>query len=147
MSKFTNFAKLVKPYVRKAIQSLDDGDALRVRKMYPTWMELVALGSVEAEANSYKFVHEGKLYKCINANPTFQADWVPGVGTESLYTRIDETHAGTADDPIPYDGNMELTEGLYYSQDGKVYICTRNTGTAVHHALSELVGLYVEVII
>ena len=36
-------------------------------------------------------------------------DWVPGVGTESIYTHIDETHDGTQYDPIPYDGNMELT--------------------------------------
>ena len=145
-TEFTDTAIKMKPYIRKAVQSLDDNEALVVKPMYPTWTELVELGSVEAEANTFKFYHEGNLYKCINANPTFQADWVPGVGTESLYTRIDETHAGTLEDPIPYDGNMELTEGLYYSQDGKTYICTRDTGTAVHHALADLVGLYVEVV-
>ena len=54
-------------------------------------------------------------------------------------------HAGTLDDPIPYDGNMELTEGLYYIQDEIVYLCTRSSGQPVYHALSALVGLYVEV--
>lgn len=139
-------AKKIKPYLQKAAQSLDDADSLHVKGIYPKWEELVELGSVEAEANTFKFLYGTDLYKCINANPTFQSDWVPGVGTESLYTRIDETHAGTLEDPIPYNGNMELTEGLYYIQYGQTYICTRDTGTAVHHALSDLVGLYVNLV-
>ena len=40
--------------------------------------------------------------------------------------------------------NEEMTEGLYYTQDGEVYLCTRDTGIAVYNDLSELVGLYVE---
>ena len=103
------------------------------------------LGSVEAPAG-FRFYYGGALYKCNDQNPTFQAGWVPGVGTESLYVRIDEIHAGTSDDPIPYDGNMELTAGLYYEQDGVVYLCTRDSGNPVYHALKDLVGLYVEVV-
>ncbi len=91
-------------------------------------------------------MHEGKLYKCRNANPVFQANWIPGVGTESLYERIDETHAGTAGDPIPYDGNMRLENGKYYIQIDVIYLCNRDSGNPVYHALSELVGIYVEVI-
>ena len=136
--------QLAKPYLLKAAQMLDNGDALRVRGIYPTWEELVALGSVTAEAG-YKFTHEGDLYKCVNANPTFQETWVPGQGTESIYTRIDETHAGTLDDPIPYAGNMELVNGLYYRQDDVIYKCIRDTGIPVHNALADLVGIYVEV--
>lgn len=144
--KYTPKAERFKPYYQKGSQSLDDGEALIVKAIYPTWEELLELGSVKSDAG-YKFTYGDDLYKCINANPTFQTDWVPGIGTESLYTRIDETHSGAINDPIPYSGNMELTEGLYYSQDGKTYICTRNTGTAVHHALADLVGQYVEVVI
>lgn len=43
------------------------------------------------------------------------------------------------------NGNMELYAGQYYSQSGVTYRCTRATGTAVFHPLSELVGIYVEV--
>ena len=146
MGKYLEKAKQMLPYIRKAVQNgLDDNEALQVKNMYPSWSELVEVGSVEADAG-YRFNYNGDLDKCIDANPTFQANWVPGVGTESLYTRIDETHAGTLEDPIPYEGNMELTNGLYYIQDGKTYICTRDTGTPVHHALADLVGLYVEVV-
>ena len=120
-----------------------DLDALAVKGIYPAWDSLIGK---TVDKPGFKFTYGDKLYKTIPESHTFAAEWVPGVGTESLYTVIDEGHAGTLDDPIPYDGNMELTEGLYYSQDGIVYLCTRNTEQPVYHALSDLVGLYVEVV-
>lgn len=130
--------------IRQQINTLmvDDQMALRMAEFYPEWADLIGKTVDKAE---YKFQHNGKLYKTIPASHTFQADWVPGVGTESLYTRIDETHDGTQYDPIPYEGNMALENCKYYSQDGKTYLCNRDTGNPVYHALAELVGLYVEV--
>ena len=118
-----------------------DLDALAVKDIYPAWDSLIG----QTVNVDFKLTYDGKLYKVIQSH-TIQADWIPGNGTESLYTVIDEGHAGTLDDPIPYGGNMELTEGLYYSQDGIVYLCTRSTGQPVYHALSDLVGLYVEAV-
>lgn len=117
-----------------------DLDALAVKDIYPAWESLIG----QTVNVDFKLTYDGKLYKVIQAH-TVQTDWIPGVGTESLYAVIDEGHTGAEDDPIPYDGNMELTEGLYYTQDGIVYLCTRSTGQPVYHALSDLVGLYVEV--
>ena len=119
-----------------------DSEALKVKDIYPTWESMI--GQTVNKAG-FKFTYSGKLYKTIPANHTFAAHWVPGVGTESLYTVIDEAHAGTREDPIPYSGNMELVNGLYYSQDGMTYLCIRGTGQPVYNALSDLVGLYVEV--
>lgn len=123
--------------------SVDDNTALRMLEFYPEWNGLI--GQTVDKAG-FRFTYGGKLYKTIPANHTFQAGWVPGVGTESIYTRIDETHDGTQYDPIPYDGNMELTEGLYYTQGGVTYLCIRSTGQPVYNALADLVGLYVEVV-
>lgn len=127
--------------LRQQINTLavDDATAYRMREFYPEW----------AEGQSYtvghKLLYGGSLYKVIQAH-TSQAGWKPGVGTESLFTRIDETHDGTKYDPIPYNGNMELFAGKYYSQSGQTYHCTRDTGTAVYHPLAELVGIYVEIV-
>lgn len=120
-----------------------DAEALTVKCIYPLWEKLIGQ---TVEKSGFKFTYQGDLYKTIPEKHTFAAEWVPGVGTESLYTRIDEAHAGTLEDPIPYNGNMELTEGLYYSQDGVTYRCTRSTGQPVYHALSALVGQYVEAV-
>lgn len=120
--------------------TVDDQTALRMIAFYPDWE------TDKAYAAGDKLVSGGKLWKVLQAH-TSQSTWVPGAtGTESLYTQIDEEHDGTKYDPIPYNGNMELKNGLYYSQEGVLYHCTRDTGNPVYNALSELVGLYVEVV-
>lgn len=70
----------------------------------------------------------------------------PSLTTASLYEAIDKEHSGEANDPIPYTPPMEVFEGKYYTQDGVVYRCTRNSGVALTHRLADLVGLYVEVV-
>lgn len=68
----------------------------------------------------------------------------PSLATASLYEAIDKEHSGEADDPIPYAPPMEIFNGKHYIEDGVVYRCTRDSGTALSHKLSALVGLYVE---
>lgn len=124
--------------VRQQINTLsvDDATALRMVAYYPEW----TAGTAYAAGD--RLVYNGDLYKVLQAH-TSQETWLPGTGTESLYTRIDEQHDGTKYDPIPYSGNMTLEEGKYYIQSGKTYLCNRDTGNPVYHALAELVGLYV----
>lgn len=142
---YAKHARQLRPLIEKAAQSLSDDEAMSAMSLYPAWEDLVKLGTVEAPVG-YKFYYDGALYKCRKENPEFRAEWVPGIDTAALYTRIDETHTGTEDDPIPYSGNMELVSGLYYSQDGIVYRCTRDTGIPVYQPLKDLVGIYVEVV-
>ena len=144
MSDLRELARSLRPYIEQAAQSLSNEGGLKAKALYPRWEKLVQLGSVTAEAG-YRFTHNGNLYKCVSENPTFQSDWVPGNGTAALYVRIDEAHAGTLTDPIPYSGNMALEAGKYYIQSGKTYLCNRDTGNPVYHALADLVGVYVEV--
>lgn len=130
-----------------ATAMLTDAQAVKVKELYKQWERLIGETIEEEEGVEHKFLYGKDLYKFTGVYPhTFSAAWVPGVGTESLYTRIDEAHAGTLDDPIPYEGNMELVSGMYYIQDGIIYRCTRDTGIPVYSPLSELVGLYVEVV-
>ena len=118
---------------------VDDQTAVRMTAFYPAWE------SGQAYTAGYKVQYGEKLWRCIQAH-TSQDSWAPSTDTASLWERIDEDHIGDQYDPIPYEGNMALTAGLYYTQDGVVYLCTRNTGIAVYNSLSELVGLYVEVV-
>ena len=129
--------------LRKQINEvdIDDQTSLRMVDYYPTFEAIIG----QTVKQGYKFTYDGQLWKTAQPELTIQAHYTPGAGTESLYTRIDEEHTGEKYDPIPYEGNMELLAGKYYTQDGVLYICTRDTGAPVHHALAELVGLYVEV--
>lgn len=127
--------------IRQQINTLavDDATALRMVAYYPEW----TAGTAYAVGD--RLVYNGDMYKVLQAH-TSQETWLPGTGTESLYTRIDEQHDGTKYDPIPYNGNMALQNGKYYTQSGVLYKCTRDTGNPVYHALSALVGIYVELV-
>lgn len=141
MGKWTDEAKRMKPYIVDGAQALSDDDALKVKTVYFFWKDLLG----KTVKKGYKFQHKGELYKTKQPEYTFVEIYEPGTpGTESLFEVINETHAGTLDDPIPYSGNMALEEGKYYSQNGEVYLCTRNTEIPVYSDLSALVGLYVE---
>ena len=117
--------------------TVDDNTALRMVEFYPEW------ATDTAYTAGYKVQRGGKLWRCKQAH-TSQASWEPE-NAASLWTEICETHDGTIDDPIPYDGNMALESGKYYLQDYVIYRCTRDTVNPVYQPLSELVGLYVEV--
>lgn len=121
--------------------SLSDTEALQMKSWYPAWSEAVGKQLNAGE----KYQHGGRLWKVLQSH-TAQEQWKPGEpGTESLYTEVTESHAGTLEDPIPYNNNMELEAGRYYSQDGVIYLCTRDTGISVYNPLKDLVGIYVEV--
>lgn len=132
-------ARKYRAIIEAGAQGLTDAEAVIVKTLYPVW----AAG--QSYKVGYKITYNGELYKILQAH-TSQEAWKPGTGTESLYARIDEQHGGTQNDPIPYNGNMALVSGSYYSQGGVIYRCTRDTGNPVYNALSELVGLYVEVV-
>lgn len=146
VSAFTTASFIV---AKKQAQSLTDQEALQAKSLYDEWADLVKASYV-AQETGFKFAHTKDgvtdLYKTMQANFTFQGQWEPGAqGTESLYSHIDETHAGTQEDPIPYKKNMEIFNGKYYTYNDVLYKCTRDSGIPLQHGLDELVGLYVVV--
>lgn len=141
---YTEKALQLRPVVEQASQSLEDAVALTAVELFPKWKELVEKG-VEVE-KGFRFQYEGKLYRTEQPKYKFVEQYVPGsVGTESLFSKVDESHAGTYEDPILYEVNMEIYQGTYYSQYGVVYLCIRSSGQPLQHDLSALVGIYVEV--
>jgi hypothetical protein len=115
---------------------VDDATALRMAQFYQEWKP----GAVLAAGARVRWSE--KLWRVLQPH-TSQEGWEPDK-VPALFERIDETHAGTLEDPIPYEGNMALVNGLYYYQAGRFFLCTRDTVNPVHHALTELVGVYVE---
>lgn len=118
---------------------LTDVEALSVKTLYPAWAPGIDVNQGE------KYLYEGGLWKAVQAHKT-QEGWKPSMDTASLWERIDEKHAGTLEDPIPYTPPMEIFKDKYYVQDGVTYLCTRDSGQALSYNLPELVGLYVEVV-
>lgn len=135
-------AQAIRSAMDNAAIVLTDEQALFSKELYPKWDDLMG----QTVEMGFRFRCQDKLYKTKQKSYTFEPQYVPGTtGTESLFEVIDVTHAGTYEDPIPYETNMEIFQGLYYSQGGVLYLCIRDSGQPLYHDLADLVGLYVEV--
>ena len=130
-------------FISQQINTLkvDDETALKMKAYYPTFESVIG----ETVEKGFKFTYNGKLYRVIQASLLMQEHYKPDAGTESLYEVINEQYDGDIYDPIPYDGNMALENGKYYTQNGVTYLCNRDTVNPVYNPLNELIGLYVEV--
>ena len=125
-------------------------DALEVKDWYPKWGD-EGLAEGDTVTKGTKFQYEDKLYAVLQDH-TILAHYYPSINTASLYVEVTpdynegDEEMGTLENPILYEGNMVLENGKYYIQDGVIYLCNRDTGNPVYHNLSDLVGLYVEMI-
>ena len=121
------------------IMNLTDGESLEVKDMYPEWSEFIN----KALTQGMKVQYDNKLYKVRQDVAVVLENQPPSIYTAALYEEINEQHAGTQEDPIPYNNNMELVQGKYYSQYDVIYYCHRGSGQAVYNDLKDLI-IYVE---
>lgn len=140
MSYLSN-AKKLRAGIDSAGAYLTDAQALTCKLIYQQWSNLIGTTATPGQ----RFLHGDTLYRVRTdaSEHTFSAEWMPGVPTAALYEAIDEEHSGTIDNPIPFAQPMQIYNGKYYSQNGKVYLCTRDSGQPLAYDLVELVGLYV----
>ena len=122
---YTERARALRPYIVKASASLTDADALKAMELYRRWEP----GLVVKAGDRLVFPVNGtdRLFRVNEGQAhTTQEGWEPDK-VPALFTVIDETHAGTQEDPIPAAKGMEYTYGLYYTDpdDGKLYRCER----------------------
>lgn len=124
-----------------------DQEAAKYKRLYKDQRKWSAFVGKELKAGE-RVYYNGDLYKMRQAINPVLANQPPSVATAALYERIDETHAGTEDDPIPYphDCNMEIEEGKYYKEAGILYLCTRDSGIPIYCPLRDVVDNYVTVI-
>lgn len=116
---------------------LSPSEALQVKDRYPEW----EIGIDVVKGHRYQY--GGDLWEVLQGHKT-QENWKPSLETASLWKRVDEEHAGTKDDPIPYAPPMEIFKDKYYTQSKVLYKCIRDSGQPLSHNLSDLVGNYVE---
>ena len=127
--------------IRKALESLSDGEALESVDIFPEWRpdyDYVLL------PDPSRVRWNDKLYKCRQTHHSLEQyppDLVP-----ALWEVVEKPGDGDSPDtPIAYSWGMELKLGKYYEQFGVVYICTNGSMTAVYADLANLVPLYVKV--
>lgn len=120
------------------LETLDDSKAAKIPSCYDPW-EIDKLYKVGDRCEC-----GGKLWKCRQEH-TSQKNWKPSINTASLWEVIDVEHAGTVDDPIPYDMTMVVHAGKYYVENNIVYECIRDSGIPLYASCASLVGNYFNV--
>lgn len=136
-------AQKIRDVMDMAGAMLTDAQAATLPTLYPPWRSGTVITQEMIDAGKNRFNDGGVVYKTETPHTT-QDNWRPSLGlaTASLWTRLDVSHAGTIDDPIPAAAGMEVVEGLYYTENGTLYKCTRS-GT-VYYLPSALIGHYFE---
>ena len=150
---YTEKAMQLRPVMEQAVQSLEDAVALTAKELFPQWDKLwkeVQPDGAKGRTvdKGFRFLYSDTLFRTEQPSYRFVEHQVPGApGMESLFSIVDKDHAGTVYDPIPYERNMEVYKGLYYTQNDVLYLCIRDSGQPLYHDLSALVGSYVEVVV
>lgn len=115
-----------------------DETALETVDLYPEWKP-----DTDYTVDGLRYLYNDHLYKIRQAHRS-QAQYTPDI-VPALYELVVVGHSGTADNPIPFEIGMAINEGLYYTENGIRYRCTRDSGNPLYNALADLVGIYVVV--
>ena len=116
-------------------------------------------GNMALEEGKY-YTQSGIVYQCIrNSEIAIYNKLADLIGIYVIEVTVDTeenteeneeviVEVGTLENPIEYTATSGITleSGKYYSQDNIVYLCSRDSGNPVYHNLSELVGLYVDLV-
>lgn len=129
----------IKQLLQEQVKQQTDEEALENIALFPTWQSKIGTQVNQGE----RLYYDDKLFKVLQTH-TPQDDWRPDT-TASLYVQVVADDAGTIDNPIAFEVNMELIEGKYYTENGVKYLCVRALAQCVWH-LADLVGNYVEVV-
>lgn len=121
--------------------NLTDNQSLSVKESYPTWQSKIN-STIE---QGFIVLYNDNLWRSRQTHTALEP-YPPSIHTAALYEVVEYKHEGTQEDPIPYTPPMEIFEGKYYTQDNVLYLCTRDSGTALSHNLRDLVSLYVAII-
>lgn len=148
MNPIIEQAKALRAQMEALAQYAPEAEAVKAKSLYPLWSgDSVTYYDGTGEQPQSKVLYGDYLYKCLQGH-TSQPSWTPDV-VPALWAVIDETHAGTVDDPIPAARGMIYYKDKYYlDPNGKTYLCTRDrddqpgAGIQLQYLPSELVGDY-----
>ena len=87
--------------------------------MFPSWEDVLANG---VELQKGRIISKDQTLYRVQNKVTPQAHQPPGgEGMLAVYRPIDQSHAGTLEDPIPWVYGMDCHAGVYFSYQGHIY--------------------------
>lgn len=131
-------AKALRAKIRAAAEKIPDEAAPDVAWMFDAWKP-------DTHYKVGKRVQDGGiLYKARQEHDSL-AVYRPA-DIPALWEVVADPHqSGTHDNPIAFVIGMAVENGLFYSEDGVLYECIRDSVNPLYNRLADLIGIYVQV--
>lgn len=130
----------LKELAQAQVEALTDDEAKKVPALFPLWE------TEKAYAVGDRVWYQASLYKCVQAH-TSQSTWNPKDAT-SLWANVSEESQeadGSREHPFEWQSGMTSYNGKYYTEDGILYLCTRDSGNPLYFPIASLIGTYFQI--
>lgn len=122
----------VNPEIKFAIQCaiplMTNDQILQCVSVLPEWKSFIG-GKMEAHQ---RFQFNKEAWESRQEVSVVLEGQEPGISTAALYQRIESSHAGTQEDPIPYSPLMTVYKDKYYIQNEMLYLCLEDSGQPLY---------------
>lgn len=135
-------AEVLRLLVPDKIAEVPDDTAKRMIDYFETWESRIGTEAAAGERLTYN----GVLYKCRQAHTISEA-WNPK-DTPALWANVSEESQeadGSREHPYAWEQGMTSYEGKYYTENGILYLCTRDSGNPLYFPISSLIGTYFQI--
>lgn len=121
--------------IKYSINALDlsNNDTIKYKDYLPDWNDYVG----KSLPKDFKFRYNNQAYKTLQYINVVLSNQTPDI-VYALYAIINKEHEGTFEDPIPYQQQMAIEKGKYYSQYGVVYLAIQDMPTGMPYDLNQI---------
>ncbi len=127
--------------IREMRNTTPDAVAVKSKELYPQFPIGQAVTQEMIDKGANRFVWNKNLYRVPKPITKILDNWTPDLAP-ALYEAINETHAGTKEDPIPFVVNMQVFKDKYYIYSNILYICIRDSGIPLQYTPDQLIDHY-----
>jgi hypothetical protein len=130
----------LKELAQAQVSELTDDEAKKVPALFPLWE------TDKAYAVGDRVWYQASLYKCVQAH-TSQSTWNPKDAV-SLWANVSEESQeadGSREHPYAWESGMTSYNGKYYTENGILYLCIRDSGNPLYFPISSLIGTYFQI--
>lgn len=130
----------LKELAQTQVEALTDDEAKKVPALFPLWE------TEKAYAVGDRVWYQASLYKCVQAH-TSLSTWNPKDAT-SLWANVSEESQdadGSRERPYAWEQGMTSYNGNYYTENGILYLCIRDSGIPLNFPIASLIGTYFQI--
>lgn len=127
--------------IQCAIPLMSNDQILQCVSVLTEWEEFIG-GKMEAHQ---RFQFNKEAWESRQEVSVVLEGQEPGISTAALYQRIESSHVGTQEDPIPYSPLMTVYKDKYYIQNEMLYLCLEDSGQPLYADCENLPRYFQEV--